>query len=137
MGQRFLIDTCAVVKYLTEALSDSALTFMDKALRSEYKISFVTQIELLVYKSTVYNDILIREQFVDASDIIHVDEGIIDQAIYIRRETNIQLPDALIAATAMHYKQTLISTNDRDFNKVIPLGLKYLNPEKNIPPPTP
>ena len=54
MGQRFLIDTCAVVKYLTEALSDSALTFMDKALRSEYKISFVTQIELLVFKSTVY-----------------------------------------------------------------------------------
>lgn len=131
MGQRFLIDTCAVVKYLTEALSDSALTFMDKALRSEYKISFVTQIELLVYKSTVYNDILIREQFVDASDIIHVDEGIIDQAIYIRRETNIQLPDALIAATAMHYEQTLITTNDRDFNKVIPLGLKYINPEKN------
>ena len=132
MGQRFLIDTCAVVKYLTEALSDSALTFMDKALRSEYKISFVTQIELLVYKSTVYNDILIREQFVDASDIIHVDEGIIDQAIYIRRETNIQLPDALIAATAMHYEQTLITTNDRDFNKVMPLGLKYLNPEKGV-----
>lgn len=132
MGQRFLIDTCAVVKYLTEAFSDSALTFMDKALRSEYKISFVTQIELLVYKSTVYNDILIREQFVDASDIIHVDEGIIDQAIYIRRETNIQLPDALIAATAMHYEQTLISTNDRDFNKVMPLGLKYLNPEKGV-----
>ena len=131
MGQGFLIDTSAVVKYLTSEFSESALSMMDKALSSEYKISFVTQIELLVYKSTVYNDILIREQFVDASDIIHVDEGIIDQAIYIRRETNIQLPDALIAATAMHYEQTLITTNDRDFNKVMPLGLKYLNPEKN------
>lgn len=130
MGERFLIDTSAVIKYLTEAFSDSALSLMDKALSSEYKISFVTQIELLVFKSTVYEEIQIREQFVEASDIVHVNEGIIDKAIYIRRETNIKLPDALIAASAMFYKYTLISTNDRDFNKVIPLGLKYINPEK-------
>lgn len=129
MGQRFLIDTSAVVKYLTETLSDNGLTFMDKALSSDYKISFVTQIELLVFNTTVYNDILIREQFIEATDVIHVNEGIIDNAIYIRRETNIKLPDALIAATAMHYEQTLISTNDRDFDKVMPLGLKYINPE--------
>ena len=129
MGQRFLIDTSAVVKYLTETLSDNGLTFMDKALSSDYKISFVTQIELLVFNTTVYNDILIREQFIEATDVIHVNEGIIDKAIYIRRETNIKLPDALIAATAMHYEQTLISTNDRDFDKVMPLGLKYINPE--------
>lgn len=83
------------------------------------------------------NEIHIREQFVEASDIVHVNEGIIDKAIYIRREANIKLPDALIAATAMHYEQTLISTNDRDFYKVMPLGLKYINPERNIPPPTP
>lgn len=131
MGQRFLIDTSAVVKYLTSEFSESALSIMDKALSSEYKISFVTQIELLVFNTTVYNDILIREQFIEATDIVYINQGIIDKAIYIRRETNIHLPDAIIAASAMHYEQTLISTNDRDFNKVIPLGLKYINPEKN------
>lgn len=132
MGERFLIDTSAVIKYLTETFSDKALSLMDKALTSEYKISFVTQIELLVFKTTVYSDIQIREQFVEATDIVYVNKGVIDKAIYIRRETNIQLPDAIIAASAMHYEHTLISTNDRDFDKVIPLGLKYLNPEKNI-----
>lgn len=131
MGQRFLIDTSAVIKYLTREFSEDALSLMDNALSSEYKISFVTQIELLVFNTTVYNDILIREQFVEASDIVYIDEGIIDKAIYIRRETNIKLPDALIAATAMFYNYMLVSTNDNDFNKVIPLGLKYTNPEKN------
>ncbi|NLZ94713.1 MAG: type II toxin-antitoxin system VapC family toxin [Bacteroidales bacterium] len=132
MGEGFLIDTSAVIKYLTEVFSDKAVAVMDKALKSEYKISFVTQIELLVFKTTVYSDIQIREQFVEATDIVYVNKGVIDKAIYIRRETNIQLPDAIIAASAMHYEHTLISTNDRDFVKVIPLGLKYLNPEKNI-----
>ena len=119
MGQRFLIDTSAVIKYLTEEFSEDALSFMDIALGSEYKISFVTQIELQVFNTTVYNDILIREQFIEATDIIYINKGIIDKAIYIRRETNIKLPDALIAATAMYYEQTLISTNDKDFDKVI------------------
>ncbi len=130
MGQRFLIDTSAVVKYLTKAFSDSTLFLMDKTLSSEYKISFVTQIELLVFNSTVYSDIQIREQFIKASDVVHVNEDIIEITIFIRRETNIKLPDALIAATAMFYNYTLISTNDKDFKKVIPLGLKYHNPEK-------
>lgn len=130
MGQRFLIDTSAVIKYLTGVFTEDALSLMDKALRSEYKISFVTQIELLVFKTTVYEDILVRKKFIKESDVILVNEGIIQEAINIRLKANIKLPDAIIAASAIYYKQMLISTNDRDFNKVIPLGLKYLNPEK-------
>ncbi len=72
---------------------------------------------------------MVRENFVKHSKIEYIDEDIIKDTIYIRREAKIQLPDAIIAATAKHYDYTLLSSNFRDFEKVTSLGVKYINPE--------
>ncbi|NCU31929.1 MAG: PIN domain-containing protein [Candidatus Moranbacteria bacterium] len=58
-----------------------------------------------------------------------MNDRIINLAIQIRKITKIKLPDAIIAATAIHNNFVLISTNDNDFLKVVQLGLAYLNPE--------
>lgn len=128
MGQKYLIDTCAVVKYLDELLPLEAISFMDALVDTDSKVSFITKIELFVWNPPIAEDIIVREQFLAGSEIHYINEEIINKAIQIRKVTRIKLPDAVIAATAVYYDYVLLSTNDNDFKKVIPLGLKYKNP---------
>ncbi len=129
MGQKYLIDTCVIVKYLDNILSPDATSFMDSLVDDDSKVSFITQIELLAWNPEIPEDIIIREEFLAGSEIHYINDKIIYLAIQIRKTTNIKLPDAVIAATALHKEYTLLSTNNNDFSKVLPLGLKYLNPE--------
>jgi len=129
MGQKYLIDTCAVIKYLDELLPPEALCFMDALVDDDSKVSFITKIELLVWNPSIAEDVKVREEFLAGSEIHYINDDIIEGAIHIRKTTNIKLPDAVIAATAMHNNYILLSTNENDFNKVVPMGLKYLNPE--------
>jgi len=129
MGQKYLIDTCAVIKYLDEILPPEALSFMDDLVDEDSKVSFITKIELLVWNPPNPDDIKVRKEFLDGSEIQYINDEIIDRATQIRKITNIKLPDAVIAATAMTFDFVLLSDNDKDFLKVEPLGLKYLNPK--------
>jgi predicted nucleic acid-binding protein len=129
MGPKYLIDTCTVVKYLEEILPPEAISFMDALVDDDCKVSFITKIELLVWNPPIAEDIIVREKFLAGSEIHYINDEIINVAIKIRKATHIRLPDAVIAATAIHNDFVLLSTNDNDFIKVIPLGLKYMNPE--------
>lgn len=132
MGERYLIDTCTVVKMLVGNYPEKALEFIAKVIDDETIISFITQIELLVVKPSCYEDIRTRELFVKGARIEYINSKIIDEAIYIRRTAKIQLPDAIIAATAKHFDYTLISSNYHDFKKVTSLGVKYINPDTDL-----
>lgn len=129
MEQKYLIDTCAVIKYLDGIFSPKALSFMDTIVDEDSKVSFITKIELLAWNPPIPGDIKIRGEFLDGSEIHLVNDEIIKLAIKIRKETNIKIPDALIASTAISCDFILLSDNDKDFMKVEPLGLKYLNPK--------
>lgn len=132
MGQKYLIDTCAVIKYLDNIFPPKGLSFMDNLVDEDSNVSFITKIELLVWNPPIPSDIIIREEFLDSSEIYYINDDIINLAIQLRKETNIKLPDAVIAATAMVNNLILISFNDNDFLKVEPLGLKYLNPKTSF-----
>jgi len=129
MGTRFLVDTCTIINYIDNSYSNEVLQALDEIFDNETIISFITQIEMLAYNPSNYDDIMVRESFVKHSKIEYIDEDIIKDAIYIRREAKIKLPDAIIAATAKCLNYTLLSSNFKDFNKVTSLGVKYINPE--------
>lgn len=129
MGQKYLIDTCVVIKYLSEKLPSESILFMDALVDDDSKVSFITKIELLVWNSPIAEDLRIREEFLAGSEIHYINDEIIELAIQIRKNTRIKLPDAVIAATAICNDYVLLSTNDNDFKKVIPLGLRYKNPQ--------
>jgi tRNA(fMet)-specific endonuclease VapC len=133
MGQKYLIDTNTVIKYLDEIFSHEALSFIDRIVDNDSKVSFITKIELLVWKTANPDDLIIRKDFLKGSKIYYIDEKIIEMTIMIRKATNMKIPDAIIAATAISYDYILLSDNDHDFTKVKPLGLKYLNPKTAFP----
>lgn len=64
--------------------------------------------------------------FLEIFDEIAIDADIKDIAIKIRRNYRLKLPDAVIAATALHLDLPLITRNMKDF-KDIP-DLKLFNP---------
>jgi predicted nucleic acid-binding protein len=64
--------------------------------------------------------------FLEIFNEIAIDAGIKADAINIRRNYRLKLPDAIIAATARHLGLPLITRNVKDF-KNIP-ELKLINP---------
>lgn len=127
MGERFLIDTNVVIKFFNESYSEETLHFIGNILDQESIISFITQIELLVWDKSQDN-LEIFKEFISGSQILGIDQRIIEKTIEIRRESKIKIPDALIAATAIQKDLVLISDNFKDFRRVESMGLKYFNP---------
>ena len=129
MGEKYLIDTCAVIKYLDEIYPAEALKFIDGVVDDISRVSFITKIELLAWNPPVPKDIIIREKFLAGSEILFINDEIIEKAIRIRKETKIKLPDAIIAATAVTNELILLSDNVNDFKKVKSTQLKFINPK--------
>jgi predicted nucleic acid-binding protein len=137
MGKGFLIDTSVASKYLRNDYEAHLLDFLDGIMKPKPCISFVTKIELLAYNPAFNNpEVIAYKQdfvtFVYESFVIGLNDALIDETIRIRKTVKLKLPDAIIAATAIVHDLTLLSDNDSDFVKVIPLGLQYLNPKQPL-----
>ena len=128
MGKRYLIDTNAIQDYLQEAYPKKGLIKMDKVLAIEANISIISKIEILSYKPEDDNFAERLKSFVDASNLFYLDEDVVENAIKLRKEYRMKIGDAIIAATAQLYDFTVVTNNERDFNRV--KGLRILNPFK-------
>lgn len=126
MDQRYLIDTSAAIKYLCGTFTETGLVFLDGIVSNESIISFISEIELLAWNPPKESDLIVYQQFVQASRVLGIDKRVILKTINIRKQFGLKLPDAVIASTALIHDLTLIADNDRDFLKVD--GLKYINP---------
>lgn len=62
---------------------------------------------------------------------VPVDRAIAERAGRIRRETGVRTPDALVAATALEHRLTLVTRNLRDFEAI--RGLRVSAPERILP----
>jgi len=62
-------------------------------------------------------------------NIIDINNPIKQLAIKIRQNARLKLPDAIVAATAIHHKLTLV-TADKDFKNIPDLDLLLIKMEK-------
>ena len=126
MDERFLIDTSAYGRYLTQRLSDDSRLFMRRVLTHQSIMSVVTRMELLSWTPGDKQLETAVKEIIGDSVIIQLSEEIILQTVRLRRHyKSVKLPDAIIAATAIVNEFTLLSTNDSDFEKIS--GLKYIS----------
>ena len=126
MGTRYLIDTNIAIYFLNGQLSANALAFVLPIIQQECNLSVISKIELLGWQPANVADEILIQNFVNASNIMPLSEEVIEKTIELRKLYKIKLPDALIAATAIIYDLTLLSRNDKDFERIV--GLSYLNP---------
>jgi predicted nucleic acid-binding protein len=66
------------------------------------------------------------ETFINGSNLLEINNEVVNKTIAIRKARKISLPDAIIAATAFIYDLILITSNSADF-KNIP-GLQIIDP---------
>lgn len=125
MAGSYLIDSNAVIYYLSGKLPESGMKFMNQVINEVPIISVITQIEVLGYKTTPEASALLNN-FVKDSVVIGLSNEIVEQTIEIRKNNKIKVPDSIIASSALAENMILISRNTKDFNKI--KGLKVLNP---------
>lgn len=111
-GNKYFLDTNIILYILA---GNTVLS--DYLHRKILYTSFISEIELLAYKSlTIKEENAIRD-FLSQFRIINIDEAVKKEAITLRKETRLKLPDCIIAATAISLQLTLI-TADKQFKQI-------------------
>ncbi|MBK9273766.1 MAG: type II toxin-antitoxin system VapC family toxin [Flavobacteriales bacterium] len=77
-------------------------------------VSVVTEMECLSYPFRVRKDEMVVREFMRRCTVLGIEERIKEEAIVIRRDHGIKLPDAVIAATALVLGVPLL-TADKGF----------------------
>jgi len=123
MGKRYLIDTNVVIDFLVNRLSPKGRKLVAHCIDDDPCISVISKIELLGFRlvSTEIKD------FVKSSLVIGLTDEIIDQTISLRKTYKIQLPDAVIASTAIVSGLTVLTRNFSDFKRIKDLNVLDLN----------
>jgi len=111
----YLLDTNAVINYLDATLPARAMQFMGTIVDSNCNISVITKMETLGFAFKSMAEQRTMETFVSGSNVLVINDEIVDKTITIRKIKKIKLPDAIIAATALVYGFILISRNTSDF----------------------
>lgn len=127
MGKEYLIDTNSVIDYLDNKLPTKANEIFEGTTS---KISVITRIELLSWPGATKTQTNILLNFIDESELYHLEESVILKTIEIRKKYKVKLPDAIIAATAIVNNFSIITRNTNDFDKIE--QLETINPYQLI-----
>ncbi|USR92617.1 type II toxin-antitoxin system VapC family toxin [Phormidium yuhuli AB48] len=120
---KYLYDTNIFIDYLAE--ETAILPFFSESFlrQNEVIISCIVRIELLSFpelsneEEAVITDLLMQFEQVPLLPQIE------DRTIQLRRHHRLKLPDALIAATALHGSACVMTRNVDDFKRVLDLTL--------------
>ena len=129
MGLTYLLDTNAAIYYLTDSLPEAGMAWLKEVFAQKcHGISVVTRMELLSKEESA-EEAEKQTDFVAGSVVFDLSETIILKTIELRKLKQAKkLPDAIVAATALHYDLTLVTRNTADFKNVP--GLSVVNPHE-------
>jgi len=122
MSGRYLLDTNAIINLLNDESAD--FSFREK--KGVYFVSIITEIELLSFKNLTNEDETSIKKLLPEACIINIDTDIKNKTIELKKKKKIKLPDALICATAVVRKLTLV-TDDKDLFDIPTLKTAHLS----------
>ncbi|MEY4540876.1 MAG: hypothetical protein RLZZ306_2633 [Bacteroidota bacterium] len=86
-------------------------------------VSTITYVESLGYHKLTVSDRIYLENVFQRIHILEVDKQVSEKAIELRQTSKMDLPDAIIAATALIYNVELITVNVKDFIHIPDLNI--------------
>jgi toxin FitB len=114
----FLLDTNILIYHLKGDILEREIEKIEGILKRSFIISVITKIEFLGWRKHTADGFLKAQEFLRHAAIIPVDNELADLAIELRRNSNIKLADALIAATALLNDLVLVTGNEDDFKEI-------------------
>lgn len=105
-----LLDSCILIDCLARHAPARA------CIQSQVRpaISLITWMEVMVGGPKAGNDPIVRK-FLDAFEILPIDDDIAEATVAIRRTRRLKLPDAILLATARVHRLTFVTRNTKDF----------------------
>ncbi len=91
--------------------------------------SRISYLEVLGFRKLTKPDKEYFEKIFTSFSVLEIDADIILEATRLRQMINLSLGDAIVAATSLLYKLTLITNNGKDFKHI--KNLKIINPLKS------
>ncbi|MBK9018321.1 MAG: type II toxin-antitoxin system VapC family toxin [Saprospiraceae bacterium] len=121
-----LIDSNAVIEFLGGMFPPAGSQWLEALVdNNHHRLSIINRIELLGFNGNP-SEMKVLSDFIGSSDVLLLTENVVLKTIELRKQTKIKLPDAIIAATALVHKLTLVSRNTGDFKNVP--SLTVVNP---------
>lgn len=128
---KILLDTSVIVDYLRRKDKERTILHLLAQDGNELYISIITHAECYAGKS-IWESKDARnalEVFLSGLKILSLEEKISEKAGGIKAKYSTEIPDAVIAATAISHKLKLATLNTKDFEKI--KGIKLLTVESN------
>ncbi len=120
----FVLDTNILIYY---AANDRLVVeFLERNESNPIYIPTIVVAEFLSFRLITPTAVRIFEQFEKQAYIFPLDLSVAHLAAQIRKESNLKLADAIIAATALVTGSAVVTRNVRDFRKV--RDLLVINP---------
>jgi predicted nucleic acid-binding protein len=108
-GIKYLLDTNFVLGLLKATPEVIAIVTERDLLASHCAYSAVTRMELLGYPNITSDEERLISDRLSKFTYLSISSEVEDLAIALRRTRKLKLPDALIAATAIHYSLELLT----------------------------
>lgn len=119
MATTLLFDSSALILYFNDAVSIDFITLITQAVEEgTAALSVITRAEVLAWPSHTVESIQTALEGMASFELFDVNAATADEAARIRRQHNIKLPDALIAATATLNRLSVVTANFSDFERV-------------------
>jgi predicted nucleic acid-binding protein len=120
--KKVYLDSCFVI-YLIETVepfSYLARSFLSKNITSNFCVSPLVRMEVLVYPMRNHNDMLRQdyEDFLAELEMLPITDTVFERALQLRVAHGLKTPDALHLATAMVHGCQEFWTNDDRLSKV-------------------
>ena len=123
----YLLDTNVIINFLGATFTPEVMKRLGKIIDVQSNVSIISKMEALGYNFKSKHSQNITETFIEGSTILVINEEVVNNTIIIRRGKKIDLPDAIIAATALTYNLILLTSNVADFKNIH--GLKVALPQ--------
>jgi predicted nucleic acid-binding protein len=117
----YLVDTNIIIYYLEG--EQAAVSFL-RTHRGKLAISSITWMETLSYPFSSEEEQIVRA-FLQELRLIEISSPVMELSVEIRRTKKMKLPDAIIAASAIHHDLILVTRNIKDFKGTV---IKALDP---------
>lgn len=118
MGFNYLIDTNILIYFINNEIPLQEFEKVKEIIKKSFNISCITKIELLGWNKLKERNIVKLKSFISNSNIISLNDELIEKTISIKQNTNLKTPNAVIGATAIHNNLILVTRNTKDFGKI-------------------
>lgn len=109
-----VFDSNVLIYYLNGALAGDLRACVDEWISEGSVVSLITRIEVLGFRQSEAEE----RRTLSLLTLLHEEslhEAIVQRTIHVRRQRRLRLPDAVIAATALHLDLPVVTRNQDDF----------------------